>query len=221
MFDHGWLQTAHSFSFADYHEPAHMGFRSLRVINEDHIAPGAGFGTHPHRDMEILTWVLAGAIAHRDSMGHDAVLGPDQVQIMSAGTGIAHSEYNASTVEPLHLLQVWILPERSGLEPRYDQQRVDPAAMHDRLLLLAAPRDQDPLVTLHQDASVWAGALTPGHRLEHVLAAGRGAWVQVTSGTVMLGETTLGAGDGAAVLDETTLPLRASEPSRLLLFDLA
>ena len=219
-FDHGWIQSAHSFSFADYHDPEHMGFRSLRVINEDHIAPGQGFATHPHRDMEILTWVLSGAIAHQDSMGHRAISGPGEIQAMSAGTGMAHSEYNANAGQPLHLLQIWILPHEQGLPPRYQQRRCQAALLHNRLFLLAAPPNQASLVDIHQNARVWVSHLDAEHQLEHALEPGRGAWIQVTRGAITLNQTRLERGDGAAVTDEERLQMTALDESELLLFDL-
>jgi redox-sensitive bicupin YhaK (pirin superfamily) len=219
-FDHGWLQTAHTFSFADYRDPAHMGFRSLRVINEDHVAEGQGFGTHPHRDMEILTWVLSGALAHQDSMGNGTTIRPGEVQIMSAGTGILHSEHNASPGET-HLLQIWILPDRRGLPPRYDQRNVDRAAMQDRLVEIAGPPGSNALVVVHQDAHVLATDLQAGKTVERALGAGRGAWVQVARGSVRLAELQLRAGDGAAIEGERLVRLSAVEPAQVLLFDLA
>ena len=220
QFDHGWLQSAHSFSFADYYDPEHMGFHSLRVINEDHIAPGKGFATHPHRDMEILTWVLAGQIAHKDSMGHSAVSGPGEIQAMSAGSGIAHSEFNASTSQPLHLLQIWILPREAGLPPRYQQRRCDEARLHNRLFLLAAPPEQESLVDIHQDARVWVGRLDVGQQLAHRLEPDRGAWIQVAKGAITLNQTRLDSGDGAAVSGEEQLQLTALAESEVLVFDL-
>jgi hypothetical protein len=223
QFDHGWLRTAHTFSFADYHDPAHVRFRSLRVLNEDHIAPGAGFGLHPHRDMEILTWVLAGALQHEDDMGHRQVIRPGEVQVMSAGTGVQHSERNPSDDAPVHLLQIWILPDRRGLPPRYEQRRTDPAQMDGRLLLLAAPPDRHGVVTIHQDAYVYGTRLRPGQRLEHPLAAGRGAWVQVARGSIAVAGADLVAGDGAAIDAAPAIDLVGTgpTPAEVLLFDLA
>lgn len=218
QFDHGWLQTAHTFSFADYRDPAHMGFRSLRVINEDHIAAGQGFGTHPHRDMEILTWVLSGALAHQDSMGNGTTIRPGEVQVMSAGTGILHSEHNAAP-QTTHLLQIWILPDRRGLPPRYAQATLAPADLRDRLARIAGPPDSGAPVAIHQDAHVHAAELTPGATVEHV-QRGRGAWVQVARGSVQVGSLRLAAGDGAAIEDEATVRLMAQAPSQILLFDL-
>ncbi len=219
-FDHGWLQTAHSFSFADYHDPAHMGFRSLRVLNEDHIAPGKGFGMHPHRDMEILTWVLSGALGHQDSIGNASSIHPGEVQVMSAGTGILHSEHNASP-GATHLLQIWILPDRRGLPPRYDQRPVAATDLHNRLLLIAGPPGSGATVVIHQDARILATSLDAGSQVEHALASGRGAWIQVASGRVRLGALQLGPGDGAAVEHEPVVRLQAIEPAAVLVFDLA
>ena len=199
--DHGWLDTRHTFSFADYHDPAHMGFRSLRVINEDRVQPGAGFPTHGHRDMEILTWVLAGALEHRDSLGTGSVIRPGDAQRMSAGTGVMHSEYNASATEPVHFLQVWILPERRGLAPGYEQRHFAAGERRGHLRLIASRE--------------------AGQAVTHGLAAGRHAWVQVARGALTLNGRALEAGDGAAVSDEPALTLVAREPAEVLVFDLA
>jgi redox-sensitive bicupin YhaK (pirin superfamily) len=220
--DHGWLRTFHTFSFADYHDPEHVQFRALRVLNEDHVAPGTGFGMHPHRDMEILTWVLAGALRHEDSMGNGAVIRPGEVQIMSAGTGVLHSEHNASETEPVHLLQIWILPDRRGLPPRYDQRAVDPASMRDRLLTIAAPPGEPATVVIHQDVRIHATELGPGKAVELPLARGRHAWVQVARGGLTLAGIDLRAGDGAAVTGEAQLRLTAGAAGvHALVFDLA
>jgi redox-sensitive bicupin YhaK (pirin superfamily) len=219
-FDHGWLQTAHTFSFANYRDPAHMGFRSLRVVNEDHIQQGQGFGMHPHRDMEIMTWVLSGALAHEDSMGNGTTIRPGEVQIMSAGTGILHSEHNAHS-GPTHLLQIWLLPDRRGLPPRYAQRALAPAELQNRLLPIAAPPGQEAAVVVHQDALVLATELDPGHAVEHRLKRGRGAWVQVARGSVRLGDLALQQGDGAALEGEDAVRLRAgAEAAQVLVFDL-
>jgi quercetin 2,3-dioxygenase len=220
-FDHGWLQTAHTFSFADYRDPAHMGFRSLRVINEDHIQAGRGFGTHPHRDMEILTWVLDGALAHKDSMGHGTTIRPGEVQVMSAGTGILHSEHNASDGTATHLLQIWILPDRRGIEPRYDQRAIEPSSMQNQLAHIAGPADSGATVALHQDAHIFVAELDAGRTVEHHLGNGRGAWVQVARGSVQLGDVHLQQGDGAAIENEATIRLTGVEPGQVLVFDLA
>lgn len=222
-FDHGWLQTAHTFSFADYRDPEHVQFRSLRVLNEDVVAPGRGFGMHPHRDMEILTWVLGGALRHEDSMGHAAVLRPGEVQVMSAGTGVEHSEWNASETEPVHLLQIWILPDRQGLTPRYAQQAVDRADMRGSPLLLAAPVGEGGVVAIHQDVRILGLELDEAERCTLPLRPGRSAWVQVARGGVAIDGEPLEAGDGAAVTDSKGFELqgRGGQPAELLIFDLA
>jgi redox-sensitive bicupin YhaK (pirin superfamily) len=214
-----WLDTHHSFSFGDYYDPEHMGFRSLRVINEDHVAPGGGFATHPHRDMEIVTWVLDGALEHRDSLGTGSVIRPGEVQRMSAGTGIRHSEFNASKTAPVHLLQIWLLPERAGLPPSYEQRTVPFSS--DALRLIASPDGRDGAVTIHQNAEIWAGRLASGVSVSHTLAAGRHAWLQVARGDVTLNGTALHAGDGAAVSDESAVTIHADTGAEVLLFDLA
>lgn len=218
--DHGWLDSRHTFSFADYHDPAHMGFRALRVINEDRVAPSQGFGTHGHRDMEILSYVLSGKLAHRDSIGTGAVLGPGEVQRMSAGTGVRHSEYNASDAEPVHFLQIWIIPEREGLAPGYEQRRFPEEERRGRLRLVASPDGRDGSLTLHQDARVHLGLLAPGERTSLPIAEGRHAWVQVTRGRVRLGREELRAGDGAGLEDERELSLEGVEDGEVMVFDL-
>ena len=215
---HGWLDTRHSFSFADYHDPRHMGFGPLRVINEDRIAGGAGFPTHPHSDMEILTWVLDGALAHRDSEGHQATIRPGELQRMSAGTGIRHSEFNASRTASVHLLQIWLLPERDGLPPGYEQTAFDD--LDGKLRLVAARDGRDGAVTVHQDAELWAARLAARQQASFTPKAGRAQWVQVARGAVDLNGQHLTAGDGAAISDEAALALRAEAPAELLLFDL-
>lgn len=212
--NHGWLDTFHTFSFNTYYDEKHMGFRSLRVINEDRVAGGGGFPTHPHRDMEIVTYVLEGALEHRDSLGTGSVIRPGEIQRMSAGTGIRHSEFNQSKSDPVHLLQIWITPEKNGLKPEYEQKKV-PAAWS----LIASPEGGENAVTIHQDARIWAGRIDSG--VTHELAPGRHAWVQVTRGSIELNGKKLAAGDGAAVSDEAKLELKASEPAEVLLFDLA
>jgi redox-sensitive bicupin YhaK (pirin superfamily) len=216
--NHGWLDSKFSFSFADYHDPRQMGFGPLRVINEDRIAPGAGFPTHPHRDMEILTWVLEGAVAHRDSEGNQAAVRPGELQRMSAGTGIRHSEFNASATDELHLLQIWILPERRGLAPGYEQTRFDD--LDGKLRLVAARDGRDGAVTIHQDAELWATRLGAGQRVDFAPQRGRVQWVQVARGAVELNGEHLSQGDGAAINDEAALALRAETPAELLLFDM-
>jgi redox-sensitive bicupin YhaK (pirin superfamily) len=219
--DHGWLDSHHTFSFSDYHDPRHMGFRALRVINEDRVAPGRGFGTHPHRDMEIISYVIEGALEHKDSMGTGSVIRPGDVQRMTAGTGVLHSEYNASPSAPVHFLQIWILPEKARLSPSYEQKAFSEDERRGRLRVIAARDAADGAVTVHQDVTVYAAILAPGEVVRHPLAAGRHAWVQMVRGAADLGGHALAAGDGAAVSDEAELVLRANEPSELLLFDLA
>ncbi len=216
-----WLDSRHSFSFGDYYDPDHMGFRQLRVINEDRVAAGQGFGTHPHRDMEILTYVVSGALAHQDSMGNSSAIRAGEVQRMSAGTGITHSEFNASRTQPVHLLQIWILPEQRGLEPSYEQHLIPTDKKRGRLFLVAAPDGGDDAATIHQDVKLYAAILAPGEKIAHRLAANRHAWLQVVSGTIALNRQALGAGDGAAVSEERQAEIDASADSEFLLFDLA
>lgn len=218
---HGWLDTFHTFSFDSYQDPRHRGFRALRVINEDTIAPGQGFGTHPHRDMEIVTYVLEGALRHEDSLGHGETLHAGEFQRMSAGTGIAHSEFNPSPTEPVHLYQIWLFPERKGIEPSYEQQRFPEAELRDALRLVAAPDGTDGALRIAQDARIRLGRLSSGAVVEHVLQPDRHAWLQVLRGRIALGDETLEAGDGVAASDEPRLVLRALEPAEVLLFDLA
>ena len=220
-FDHGWLDTRHSFSFADYHDPAHMGFRALRVINEDRVQPARGFPTHSHRDMEILSWVLDGALEHKDSMGNGSVIRPGDIQRMSAGTGVRHSEFNPSPTEPMRLLQIWILPERSGLEPGYEEQHFAPEERTDRLRLVASRDARAGSVKVHQDVDLYASIMTAGTQLQHTLEPGRHAWIQVARGELLLNDTPLGPGDGAAISEESALELQATADAELLLFDLA
>jgi redox-sensitive bicupin YhaK (pirin superfamily) len=219
-FDHGWLDTFHTFSFGDYHDPEHVRFRSLRVLNEDVVAPGEGFGMHPHKDMEILTFVLEGALRHEDSMGNGGVIRPGDVQRMSAGTGVMHSERNASEKDPVHLLQVWILPERTGLAPGYEQVAL-PAAPAGTLRRVASRKPGPGEVTIHQDASVHLGTLRKGESVEHALAPGRGAWIQVASGSVVVDGTPLAAGDGVAVEDKPRIRIESPKGAQVLLFDMA
>ncbi|MDO8475616.1 MAG: pirin family protein [Candidatus Rokubacteria bacterium] len=219
--DHGWLDTRHTFSFASYHDPRHMGFRSLRVINEDRVKPGEGFGTHAHRDMEILTWVLDGALEHKDSMGNGAVIRPGDLQRMSAGTGVTHSEFNPSPEAPVHFLQIWLLPRERGLPPGYEQKRFPQEERRGRLRLIAAGDGRDGAVTIHQDADLWTAVLQPGESVRHAPAPERYAWVHVARGAVSLNGSTLGAGDGAAVSDEAALEIAGAADAEVLLFDLA
>jgi redox-sensitive bicupin YhaK (pirin superfamily) len=220
-FDHGWLDTYHSFSFSEYLDPAHMGFRSLRVINEDRVDPKAGFPPHSHRDMEIITYVLAGALAHKDSMGNGSVIRPGDVQRMSAGTGVTHSEANGSATEPVHLLQIWILPEKRGITPSYEEKKFSPEEKRGRLRLVASRDGADGSVTIHQDARVYASLLDPGQTVRHTLDQGRGAWLHLVEGAATVNGTALATGDGAAIQNEGTLEIHAGEPTELLLFDLA
>jgi redox-sensitive bicupin YhaK (pirin superfamily) len=219
--DHGWLSSRHTFSFAGYHDPRYMGFRALRVINEDRVQPGQGFGTHPHRDMEILSYVLAGALQHKDSMGNGSVIRPGEVQRMSAGTGVTHSEFNPSRSEVVHFLQVWILPEAEGLPPSYEQRQFAREERRDALRLVASRDGRDQSVTIHQDAAVYASLLSGGAEVVHRLAGERHAWVQVASGQVSVNGRALGPGDGAALSDESAVRLAAASDAEVLLFDLA
>jgi len=216
---HGWLTTRHTFSFANYYDPAHMGFRSLRVINEDTVAPGKGFGAHRHDNMEIISIVMEGALAHKDSTGGEGVLRRREVQRMSAGTGVVHSEFNASQTEPVHFFQIWILPAVEDIEPGYEQKLFPDE--RGKLRLLVAPNGEDGALDIHQDTKVYSAVLDAGLRVEHVLAPGRGAWLQVARGSVDVNGTALEAGDGAAIEDEPSLAIGASQGAEILLFDLA
>jgi redox-sensitive bicupin YhaK (pirin superfamily) len=221
--NHGWLNSSHTFSFADYYDPKFMGFRSLRVINEDRVAPGQGFGTHGHRDMEILTYVLDGAIAHRDSMGHEEVLGPNEVQRMSAGTGVRHSEFNASKSDPLHFFQIWIEPATTGTAPSYEQVRFDPEEKKNKLKLLAGPKGSGAGTSINQDAQMFVAELEKGTEIPYSLGSKRAAWVHVVRGEVAVNGKELKAGDAAAVNGEEKLSLSGlgAEGSEILLFDVA
>jgi len=217
----GWLDTRHSFSFGHYYDADHMGFGSLRVINEDKISPGQGFGTHGHHDMEILTYVLAGSLKHQDSIGNGSVIRPGDVQRMSAGTGILHSEFNASTTDTVHLLQIWLLPEVSGIEPSYEQVYIDPAQKYERFCLIGSQDGRDGSVTLHQDVSLYATVLGEGVRVEYGFAPGRLGWVQVARGSLKLNDHSLSAGDGAALVDPGQLVLTGTATeTEVLLFDM-
>jgi redox-sensitive bicupin YhaK (pirin superfamily) len=218
---HGWLESRFTFSFAEYQDPRQMGFRALRVINEDRVQPGQGFGTHAHRDMEIVTYVLEGALEHADSLGTRSVIRPGEVQRMSAGTGVTHSEYNASREALVHFLQIWILPEREGLAPGYQQRVFAPEERRDRLQRVASRDGRDGSVVIHQDAELYLAELGSGAGVVHPLRPGRHAWVQVARGGVSLGGQRLEAGDGAAVSDEPRLELEGAAACELLLFDLA
>jgi len=217
----GWLDSWHSFSFGDYYDPAHVEFRSLRVLNDDRVAAGQGFGMHPHRDMEIITYMVSGALEHKDSLGTGSVIRPGEVQRMSAGTGIRHSEFNPSPTTPAHLLQIWLMPERHGLTPGYEQKAFPEGERHNRWRLVASPDGRDGSVTIHQDAAMYVMNLDAGKEVTHTLPPGRHAWLQVVRGTVALNGESLKVGDGAAVSKETALAVTANEPAELVLFDLA
>lgn len=220
--DFGWLDSKHSFSFGNYHDPAHMGFGALRVINEDRVAPGGGFPTHGHADMEIISYVLDGGLEHRDTLGTNSVIRPGEVQRMSAGTGIRHSEYNASDADPVHFLQIWILPERRGISPGYEQKSFPAEEKKGRLRLVASRDGREGSVTVHQDVNLYATLLDEGDAVGLDLGPGRRAWIQVTRGRATLNGQALAAGDGAAVTGETALALAAAAPgTEALVFDLA
>lgn len=218
---HGWLTSQHTFSFANYYDPRNMGFRDLRVINEDTVAAGRGFGAHQHYNMEIISIVMEGALAHRDSTGGDGVLRRGEVQRMSAGTGVVHSEFNGSEREPVHFFQIWIMPERDGIEPGYEQKLFPEEERRGKLRLLVAPGGVDGALNIHQDARLYSAILDDGQRVEHQLAPGRGAWLQVARGSVDLNGMTLEQGDGAAIDEEAALAITSKGESEVLLFDLA
>lgn len=218
---HAWLDSRHTFSFADYDDPAHRGFRSLRVINEDRVKPGQGFPTHPHRDMEIITHVLSGALEHRDSLGNGSIIRPGDVQRMSAGSGITHSEFNPSADEPVHFLQIWILPEQAGLPPGYEQRAFPAEEKRGQLRLVASRDGREGSVIIHQDVSLYLASLAGGKQVRYALAPARHAWVQVARGSALLNGVALRAGDGAAVGEEELLRLDGREEAEVLLFDLA
>ena len=218
--NHGWLDSYHSFSFADYYDPQHMGYASLRVINEDYVQPGKGFGTHGHRDMEIITYILEGALEHKDSMGNGSVIRPGDVQRMSAGTGVQHSEFNPSQSELVHLLQIWIEPDVAGIEPGYEEKCFDAASKRGTLRLIASNDGRDGSVTIHQDASVYAALIDGTERISHEPASGRKAYVHVAKGKVMVNGQLLAAGDALKASGESTLVLERGAQSEVLLFDL-
>jgi quercetin 2,3-dioxygenase len=218
--NHGWLDTYHSFSFADYYDPDHMGFASLRVINEDRVAPGGGFPTHGHRDMEIITYVLEGALQHKDSMGNGSVIRPGDVQCMSAGTGITHSESNASESEFVHLLQIWIIPDKTGVVPSYEQKYFAPGEKQHQLRLIASPDGRDGSVRIEHDGFVYASLLDGGDELSHILAPGRKAYVQVARGALSVNSKKVNAGDGVMLEDEHEVRLSDAKQAEVLLFDL-
>lgn len=218
--NYGWLDTYYSFSFANYYDPQHMGFSALRVINDDRVLPGKGFPTHAHNDMEIVTYVLEGALEHKDSMGNGSTILPGDVQRMSAGTGITHSEYNPSPIEPLHLLQIWVLPDKTGVTPGYEQIHFSDAEKRGRLRPIASPDGREGSVTIHQNAVVYATLLETGEAVTHALAPGRKAYVHVARGAARLNGQTMDAGDGARIGDEKEITLSTSGKAEILLFDL-
>jgi len=219
--NHGWLDSRFTFSFADYFDPAHVQFRTLRVMNDDHVAGGAGFPTHPHRDMEIVTYVLEGALQHKDSMGNGSIIKPGDVQYMSAGTGVAHSEFNASKTEPVHLYQIWMLPEKQGLKPMYDQKHFSETEKSGNLRLVASPDGRDGSVKIRQDNELYATLLGAGETVKHELKKDRYAYVQVARGSVKLNGAKLEEGDGAAISAEKVVELIGVDEAEVLLFDLA
>lgn len=220
--DFGWLDSKHTFSFGNYYDPNHMGFSDLRVINEDKVIPAQGFGTHGHRDMEIISYVLSGELSHKDSMGNGSVIRPGEVQRMSAGTGVRHSEFNASATNPVHFLQIWIMPESKGLEPSYESKNFSPEQRQGRLKLVGSPDGRDGSVTIHQDVNLYLASLKEGDQLNHKIEDSRRVWVQVTQGEITLNNQLLQAGDGAAITDETEIVISGNNPdSEILLFDLA
>jgi redox-sensitive bicupin YhaK (pirin superfamily) len=218
--DHGWLDTSHTFSFADYYDPKHMGFRVLRVINEDKVAAGRGFGKHPHRDMEIITYVLDGELGHSDSMGTGSTIKPGEVQRMSAGTGVTHSEMNASKTNPVHFMQIWIIPDKSGHEPGYEQKAFSEEERRGKLRLVASPDGRDGSISIHQDATLSIGLLSAGDKVEHALATDRYAWVQVARGSIEVEGQTLSHGDGAAIRGPGPLRISGVDNAEVLVFDL-
>ena len=218
----GWLDSRHTFSFGNYYDPNHMGFADLRVINEDKVSPGKGFGTHGHRDMEIISYVLEGALEHKDSIGNGSIIRPGDVQRMSAGTGIMHSEFNASQTEPVHFLQIWILPEKKGIEPGYEQKTFSEAEKRGTLRLIGSRDGRDGSVTIHQDVNLYASLLQDGETVNYSLPDGRVAWLQVARGAVQLNGQLLSAGDGAAISQATQITVQgASSEAEVLLFDMA
>ena len=219
--NHGWLDSYHTFSFADYYDPAHMGFRSLRVINQDIVAPGAGFPTHPHREMEIFSYVVSGTIAHKDSMGNGRELKPGQIQLMSAGSGVTHSEFNPSRSEPLHLLQIWIQPNASRLQPSYTEWHPSAESENDPKVLVISSDGREDSATIHQDADVYRVRIPAGQSISHDLASGRGLWLQLIKGELTANEVTLSPGDAASAESEGTFIFTATADSEALLFDLA
>jgi hypothetical protein len=218
--DFGWLNSRHSFSFGQYHDPKHMGFGPLRVINDDRVVAGAGFDTHGHRDMEIISYVLEGALAHKDSLGTGSEIRPGDVQRMSAGTGIRHSEFNASKTEPVHFLQIWIMPEAQGIAPSYEQKHFPAAERQGKLKLVASGAPKDGALKIHQDADLYASLLKSGDSVSFSPKAGRGQWIQVASGAVSVNGTPLKTGDGAAISGEARIDIKAEQDAEILFFDL-
>jgi redox-sensitive bicupin YhaK (pirin superfamily) len=218
--DFGWLKSRHTFSFGDYFDAQHMGFGPLRVINEDRVAPGKGFGKHPHRDMEILSWVLDGTLEHQDSIGTGAQIRPGELQRMSAGTGVTHSEFNASSSDPVHFLQIWVMPDRQGIEPGYEQRNFDASALTDQWRLVASGSPRDGAVKIHQDVDLYVARLSKDRELMHAAAKGRKLWLQVARGEVQVGAETLRSGDASAWTDTDKISVRANEDSEVLLFDM-
>lgn len=216
-----WLDSWHSFSFGDYHDPQWRGFRSLRVINDDRVAAGGGFDTHPHRDMEIITWVLSGSLEHRDSLGNGSVIRPGDMQRMTAGTGILHSEFNPSSTDAVHLLQIWLFPDRKGLTPGYEQRAFSPANLQNQLCLVASRDGRQGSVTIHQDADVFAAALDEGRTMRHELPVGRHGWVQVARGRVAVNGHELDTGDGVAISEEPVVEITGRQAAEIVMFDLA
>ncbi|MEK6280251.1 MAG: pirin family protein [Acidobacteriota bacterium] len=220
-FNHGWLDTFHTFSFDRYYDPRHVNFGSLRVINEDRVAPGHGFPTHSHRDMEIITYVLEGGLAHKDSMGNGSIINPGEVQRMTAGTGVAHSEANPSATEPVHLLQIWIMPNAQRLKPGYEQKMFSDELKQGNFCLIASEDGRAGSVTIHQSADMYAAKLDPDQQVIHSLGEKHKAWVQVARGAVTLNGFELTQGDGVAISDESKIEVKGREPGEILLFDMA
>jgi redox-sensitive bicupin YhaK (pirin superfamily) len=220
-FNHGWLDTYHTFSFGDYYDSAHRGFRSLRVINDDRVKPGQGFGMHGHRDMEIVTYVLEGALEHRDSMGNGSIIRAGALQRMTAGTGVRHSEFNPSNTDGVHLYQIWILPDRNGLPPSYEELAPANTRTTGQFRLVASPDGGEGSLTIHQDARLYLASLLPGQAISHALIKGRGAWLQILNGSVRFQDNQLAAGDGVAITEEKAVAVQAENLAEVLLFDLA
>ena len=219
--DHGWLNTFHTFSFAGYRDPQHMGFRSLRVMNEDRVAPSEGFGTHSHQNMEIISYVLSGSLEHKDSMGNGEVLRPGEFQRISAGSGITHSEFNPSSTEPVHFYQIWLLPNASNSDPSYEQKEFTDTEKIGRLRLVASPKGRDGSLSIHQDANVYLSLVSHADEIVYSLQPGRHAWLQVLSGQLMVNDYSLSTSDGVAISDEPTITIKGTEESEFMLFDLA